>query len=1374
MLLTGTEFMFFGQTSCMHRRRGIALIMVIVTLFILVLIAVPFSVSMRVEKRATGAEFLHTRTRLAAFGAMNYAVTRLAQSCASKERGAQAKPPYDTPDYDAPSEFSVDIRIPELDVANPRGEMWSVLAEDEQGKIDVNSASPWLLGNLMASAILRETARDNDTELLVDSTSHFPPSGHLWIHGELVHYAKLAPDRFLDCRRGLYGDSPRFREAQSWPAGTLVIDARAHRICQHRLAVRPGNFTPFRTVEEIRRIADISDYAIEACLFARIEPMLTVYAQRHNAAGWIHARRLLNDVGSEEEEEKSKATQLTLPDISGYRSGMTIELSEDNKRAYAMIMYMVGNNLLLDSKVAQRFNKDKAVVRVLEAHAININSTPPRVLFSLFKGLRSGDGNWLDAQEAFLLTGAIMGWRQELGGIRSTEHLYQLLQELQRAFRDKDIKNERGEPALSAGNLAAVLCTCYSLGGLPHRFRGMAISPPPLPTHTPWPPLASLLFASHDTYTIEATAVINNSNAVPLADHTMRRVVTVAPLDVLEWRLESQSHFAQQMHYLPSFRVITWPNFTCAGEHLPTTDTKAPGTGISLDTMPLFPRAQPATSLVSYRKWDNHEGVTCPGPEPTPQNILTNNLETAPGALSFWFYALDGDGGTLFDWGDGQWDNRVTCFHEQDNLVLRVCDATLEEAAAEVGAPFDWRVGWHYVMAAWYTTAPGGLFLWIDGQPCGEFAYRVGKQAQKAVLQNNLLPDTPALRLDNCVGLPDEGVIRIGDEAIEYSGISGNIVTVREQYDGFEQEGLRRGARGTTAQKHPAGAAVSLFGYSDPLASNVFPATKLASNIAAETLYCEILPYPAPPLDAASKSIMVTSTAQFPPSGYLLLVDALSNAVEKVHYLKTGPTSFLQCRRGQLGTKAQAFLQAYIVPISIFVDDNTKYEDVGIVQIEDEWLSYASKVDDNVLLFSPSVEAIRGLKTSQKFRPDYRGVMGTMSSRHDEKKSVLPVFRTRFGWGGRGDKVTIIAQNDPAQREEMAIQWATGNYAAFSKDVSRDYTVARGTRLLKFPSGELPLRFREQNWGLSLNAGKRTRFVLDELTWLQRESRPTLLLRAAVDAKQNELPLMNAQGLASYGGLCKIGDEYIAYSKLLPKESLKVQRGFANTRAATHTSGMQVFPVFFLPATTLRSPLAPYAAEAKAEGSSLFPPEGYVRCEEEILSYSQITRQGFSMPADREGRGVLRGAFGTEPSHHATEQLVYFFPVRYPDRAASLYDGTELAYFEAAKTAPCALWERVSWEADNPESQYLGLQVLARVDGRPGWDETPTNAAGGLFLFDDPQGLNKLHVPGNMLELRVMFPYRKGCYAQGWWKAKVLMKSLCVEYRQSICVWESK
>lgn len=1348
-------------------KRGVALLMVIVALTMLLLMAVCFVISMQAEKRLTQGAINRTRARSSARGALDYSIAQLGKTCEMKERYAAQEPLYKTPDYDCPREYQVAITLPGIDVDAPCGEIWSARIEDEQGKVNVNSATPWLLGNLMGSAIVVNSAYSTDTEIVVDTTEGFPERGHLWVNGEIIEYRGTAGDRFLNCtracRRECYGgtsDTP-----QSINAGTSVIDARAYYLCRYRVGARPGHFTPFRTVDEIRRIADQTDEVLTTRLFSRLEPFLTVHSGRD--VEWIHPQKIQNDLPG---GDTASVDAFYLDDVSLYRPGMTVRISEGNNREHAMILAIQEDRVVLDGKVGRSFTAGNAIAEVLQPHPINVNSAHPKVLHALFKGLTAG-GNWIDSREANFVVNEILEWREKKGAVQSTADFKDLLTELQKRLRDGKILDQSGREALTDTELEVLLSAARSISGCRKRFGGIVTAAYNDGYRPVFPPLASLAFRNHDTYMIEACAVVNSSNGIPIAQETIRQIVTVTPAPspefpekFLQWDISSQNDFEHYLAHLPSFRVVSWPRPVRHFTVFPAHDPAEPGTGLSPDNVSITANLfQGAIWQIQYPWSQTHEGVEMPESDAPHLPARCCGSETAPGCLWFWFYPLSKPPLYIFDWGEKEWENRVRCAYENGKFVLQVADSTVEQSVCEIIAPVKLEPQWYHIIAAWHSTEPGGLALWIDGVPRGEFGYR-GVTQYCSALSKDIKQDSAYVPLTNTDHLPAQGVVRIGDEAIEYSEILGGILVVRRKYQGFEPEILGRGARGTTAAAHPQGAGVYPFGYSDPLVGHICRGAKLTHDVALENAHTTL----TSKVSQKDTTITVGDTSEFQASGFALITSGGTR--EKIRYEKGGKSTLVNCRRGQLSTAASDFKEAYVIPISVMVDDNREFPDSGMFQIENEWFAYESKIDHRYFLFYLGDSEIQELQGQNKLSPLYRGACGTMGAEHAFGKAVLPVFETRYGWEGRGDMVTVIDQNDSDAKEEMEVNWVHRNFVAFTGDVSRTYRPGGGTRLLKFPSGELPIKLAGNPvWGRDKFRNLSSPLRLDEVLWSQTSARRRYFLSAALPPDREDASINDTMDFPHDGGLFKVGDEYLGYCGLNQGQPTGVQREFAATPARPYTGGTPLFPVFFLPVSVLRIPLAERAARIPVADPSDFPGEGYVKCGHEIISYTKKERSDLMMPAGKLDQGIFRGSFGSRARPHPTGAIVHYFPTRYWDRVAVDYDGRELAYFEAAKTAPGAFWSSITADADFPSGDHLGMEIRVRVDGRPQWDEIPDR-----FRFEDPRGPNLIDVAGDTLEVRIYFTYKDGAYPGSHWKTKALLKSLRVKYRQPVRVWESR
>ena len=176
--------------------------------------------------------------------------------------------------------------------------------------------------------------------------------------------------------------------------------------------------------------------------------------------------------------------------------------------------------------------------------------------------------------------------------------------------------------------------------------------------------------------------------------------------------------------------------------------------------------------------------------------------------------------------------------------------------------------------------------------------------------------------------------------------------------------------------------------------------------------------------------------------------------------------------------------------------------------------------------------------------------------------------------------------------------------------------------------------------------------------------------------------------------------------------------------------------------------------------------------------------ESLDIESDERGRGLFRGRFGTERIAHETGSIVFFQPFRYWDRYlprrteddqsfAGVHDHPESSYLELGTSARDAWWDSVRWEetyddrAQGDRRQhtathpFLDIVVVGRMSPLVDWDsenvvdlrsgsaQMTRNApmtANSLYVFDDPEGVNRLRFESNSAEFRIYFVYRPNAY----------------------------
>ncbi|MGE4620428.1 MAG: hypothetical protein AAEJ04_11535, partial [Planctomycetota bacterium] len=263
------------------RESGMALLMVILVLAALAAIGTPFVISMRLQEQGAARSVADQRARLGARSARDHAVSTLFDTHHSRER-EQWEPGTAAPDLiddldELAIEFPPIINSTALGSVGPedytiRGTGDLILdshVEDEQGKINLNTAMPNLIGNLLAGSHLSETITYDQEleELPLDDTSSFPADDDpdtvdgvvvilnpVFFTVEAVSYTGKTESALTGVFRGQYL-SGTWTHQEGWP----VFDLRGLKVFLHRLAnLSDGQIATFRTPLGIRQIADWS------------------------------------------------------------------------------------------------------------------------------------------------------------------------------------------------------------------------------------------------------------------------------------------------------------------------------------------------------------------------------------------------------------------------------------------------------------------------------------------------------------------------------------------------------------------------------------------------------------------------------------------------------------------------------------------------------------------------------------------------------------------------------------------------------------------------------------------------------------------------------------------------------------------------------------------------------------------------------------------------------------------------------------------------------------------------------------------------------------------------------------------------------------
>jgi|GEM_PF-5222745 len=327
--------------------RGVAIVMALTTLFLLLSLAVPFVLTASHHEASAVSFDARTEARLGSESARDFAIHELrrreflsamANWRWEQENGVSRDAAWSAardPFVDTPSEFFVDVPggirrdFPfiedgtrggredlqrgvwhgEWTALDPLKRVLSAYVQDEQGKININTAPPALLGNLMGSGIVTRVDVDQG-EIDMDpfDAEYFPNDrpGHMVINGVLIRYENRQGAQFYGVQMvaaydenympgagPMFADDTRYArmilQGISEDNPTLAIPLQAYLIAYYRLIDAANTKTRrYRTIDEVKSISDFA--LLNVSLETNGEAGGTSTSDRLLAAEWVAMR----------------------------------------------------------------------------------------------------------------------------------------------------------------------------------------------------------------------------------------------------------------------------------------------------------------------------------------------------------------------------------------------------------------------------------------------------------------------------------------------------------------------------------------------------------------------------------------------------------------------------------------------------------------------------------------------------------------------------------------------------------------------------------------------------------------------------------------------------------------------------------------------------------------------------------------------------------------------------------------------------------------------------------------------------------------------------------------------------------------------------
>jgi hypothetical protein len=364
----------------------VAVLLVLMALFVL---SAPFLVTVRNADQASSEAADRSVLRLTLDSAARHAAAELSASHPALDR---------TPYFDDLEELTVTSRFPEgfLATSDPTQTMWGLAAEDVAARVDLASASPHVLANLIGgTARLADACKDKDTALALSGTEGLLAEGVVLLDDEWIGYAELTGTKLGKLARGLLvkldekgeplecGPSP----PRSHEVGAFVLDQRAFALCEWRMrtSAARGELGAYESIEEVREAGDLllgPELGREAYL--ALERTTSTFGRVRAGARWQRAVRLLGDP----QGEPQYGCRLPVDDLRWFNPGTTVWITDGTKGEYALVRTTQAGALVLMGPLRAAFTAGRTVVAPLARTPVNVNTASAEVLKALWTNLK--------------------------------------------------------------------------------------------------------------------------------------------------------------------------------------------------------------------------------------------------------------------------------------------------------------------------------------------------------------------------------------------------------------------------------------------------------------------------------------------------------------------------------------------------------------------------------------------------------------------------------------------------------------------------------------------------------------------------------------------------------------------------------------------------------------------------------------------------------------------------------------------------------------------------------------------------------------------------------------------------------------------------
>lgn len=376
---------------------GLALLAVLFALTLLMLLALPFAVSMSVGADAAMRDVEQTASEQASASVRDLLLADVALS----------HPAFDeTPDYDGLNEWPVGVTLPESFGALE--EDGRVLlggeVEDLQRYLSLDSASPLLLANVIGTATrLTGDLEPDATSVTLDDASNLPEEGYLWVANEVISYEAKDGNALSGVQRGLLQEYGFADGTDGIRQQSLVIDYRCMlaAIWPFFGPDRDGKRTPYKSVGELIQIQDAEMGGFDAAELDAFARVFAIDAQAETAPSWGRPERVFNEL------QGGLTRRLMVKSAAHLGAGSTVRIrnlatdaveygvlarasTQRPGRAQLQLPSVFQLDLLMPVQAA--FPAMDTVVEPLVPAPVNVNTASREVLTALMANVRRSSG----------------------------------------------------------------------------------------------------------------------------------------------------------------------------------------------------------------------------------------------------------------------------------------------------------------------------------------------------------------------------------------------------------------------------------------------------------------------------------------------------------------------------------------------------------------------------------------------------------------------------------------------------------------------------------------------------------------------------------------------------------------------------------------------------------------------------------------------------------------------------------------------------------------------------------------------------------------------------------------------------------------------